>query len=98
MPLLRTVGCAVVDAGETALVPGNVVQNGLDNVRRSPELCHAGCRRPAEVMKPPRAHDSFSMAMLTSSSLLRLRPTAEGAPRDPRTRSRAPLRNTQFTS
>src|ERR1700733_11527359 len=41
---------AVIDARDSGLVTGNMIQNGFDDVRQHAKIGHARCDRPAKIM------------------------------------------------
>ena len=50
------IGTAVVDSGDAGLVPRNVVQRRLDDVRLGAEIGHPRRNGPAQIMQFPRGH------------------------------------------
>lgn len=44
---------AVIDAGDAPLMPADMVQHGLNDVRLHPKIGHPGCGRAAQVMQGP---------------------------------------------
>jgi len=55
-PLLRIVGCAVVDTGNASFMTADVIDDGLNHVRQHTEVGHARDGRAPQIMQPPRWH------------------------------------------
>src|SRR5262249_51888895 len=50
---LRRVRCAIVDAGDSALVPTDMIYDRLDDMRLDSDLAHAGDKGAAEIVQAP---------------------------------------------
>src|SRR5262249_21349399 len=53
---LRSIGAAVVDAGDAGAMAAEMVQRRLDDVRLDAEVGHAGRDGPAHIVQAPRLH------------------------------------------
>src|SRR5262245_7556389 len=83
---LGLIAGSIVDACNTALVAGHVVQNGLDHVRLYSDLRHAGCYGSPQIMNDPGRHWlGFLVGLLDRpndsliESILGLAPAAKAA-------------------
>ena len=53
---LALIGTAVVDTGDAGLVPRDVVEHRLDDVRLNAEVGHPRRNGPAQIMQSPVSH------------------------------------------